>query len=318
MVVLITGCQGLLGQKLLQYQPNWAYTIGVDLHGPGTGFYRPDAYQCLDITDREATRRLVESGNVDWIINTAAFTNVDACERDREACWRVNVEAVGFLAAAAKGIGARLLQLSTDYVFDGSSGPYGEEDEPAPLGVYGRSKLASERVLQDDGVEFLIVRTNVLYGHVPGVRPNFVHWVLDKLGSGAPFQVVSDQVGNPTLADDLAVAIWTLVAAEARGVYHLGGPDFVDRRTFAQAVAEVFGFSAEAIGAICTSELGQLAPRPLQSGLRWDKARKRFSIEMRGIRDGLTLMREHLGYDPLGTRRRTDANGARAGSRIGC
>jgi dTDP-4-dehydrorhamnose reductase len=295
MIAMVTGCCGLLGRKLLQYRPSWVYAVGVDVQEPDAPLLASACeYQHLDVTHADAIREALEKRSVDWVVNTAAFTNVDACETRREDCWQINVLAVKALAEVARTTGTRVLQVSSDYVFDGTAGPYAEDDEPAPLGFYGRSKLASEVVLRETGAEYVIVRTNVLYGHAPGVRPNFVHWVLQQLERGVPFRVVSDQVGNPTLADDLAQAIWTLVASEARGTYHLGGSDLLDRRTFALAVAEVFGFPQDLIGEISTAELRQAAPRPLRSGLLWEKARQRFGIRMRGVREGLQLLRAQM------------------------
>ncbi len=298
MKVLLTGANGLLGQKVLQLAPKWAYVIATDLQEGPVGRTGDFPYRRLDITDASDVRGTVERTLPDWIINTAAYTNVDGCEDQRDLCWRVNVDGVANLCAGARSTGARILHISTDYVFDGAAGPYREEDRPNAAGYYGKSKLESERVVEKSAGEFVIVRTNVLYGQAEGVRPNFVHWVLGKLQAGEPFKVVTDQVGNPTLADDLAEALWTLAAAEARGVYHLGGADFLDRRSFAVAIAEVFGHSPALIGQIATADLGQKAPRPLRSGLIWDKARRRYGIRMKGVREGLAVMRAQLQNAP--------------------
>lgn len=294
MKVLITGINGLLGQKMVQHTPHWAKVIGVDIHEQAKGYARRAPYFQLDICDFEGLRDIVEREQLDWIVNTAAFTHVDGCERQREDCWRVNVEGVRTLCRAAAPSGVRLAHVSTDYVFDGLAGPYSEEDRPAPLGYYGQTKLESEKVLADAGVDYVIVRTNVLYGHAPEVRPNFVHWVLAKLCSGEPFRVVTDQVGNPTLADDLACAIWTLIAAEARGIYHASGSDFVNRYTFAVTAAEIFGHDPSQIGTATTAELGQTAPRPLKSGLLCDKLSRRYGVRLRGVREGLEAMKAEM------------------------
>ncbi len=291
---MITGCNGLLGQKLVALAPEGVALFSSDVTHAPVGQAGQAAYERLDITDEQSVLTLFRRLKPDWIINTAAYTNVDGCEDEPELCRRVNVEGASNLAKAAREIGGNLLHISSDYVFDGKAGPYRETDKPNPLGAYGRTKYDSEKVIEGSGCHYLIIRTNVLYGVAPKTRPNFVHWVLDKLREGNPFSVVTDQIGNPTLADDLAHALWQLVERNASGLYHLGGADFLSRYAFAHEIATVFGFDPEIIQETTTDRIRQRAPRPLRSGLLWDKCREEHGVQMRGVREGLQEFKRQL------------------------
>jgi len=204
--LLVTGSRGQLGRALLAV----ASRRGIPAAGHDV--------DTLDITDREAVGALVASLRPGVIVNCAAFTAVDACEEREEEAHRVNAEAVGHLAGAADAVGALLVQISTDYVFSGKdSRPVREEDPPAPLGAYGRTKLEGERRAALSA-EHLIVRTAWLFGHGGN---NFVEAILRQVEAGrTELAVVADQTGCPTLADDLAEAILDLVERGARGVVH--------------------------------------------------------------------------------------------------
>lgn len=285
--VLITGANGLLGQALVQtFLPDYevlALDLGTSSKLPFDGFL----FKGGDINDRDGLRDLVKDFVPNFIINAAAYTNVDASETEREVCWRANVTGVENLAYAAQKVGARLLHVSTDYVFDGKSGPYKEDDTPNPLGFYARSKLASENVLIASKVNFVIARTMVLYGTGYDIRPNFVIWVIQQLREGKPIQVVDDQWGNPTLASELAAAMRVLVESGRTGIYHLSGSEIIDRFSFAQHIAEIFGLDKKLITPVKTADFKQPAPRPLKSGFIIDKAKKELGIRMSDVRGGL-------------------------------
>ncbi len=294
MRALITGCNGLLGQKLVALAPSEVDVFGSDLSEQPVGPIRETRYVRLDITAEREVSQILHDLRPTWIINTAAYTNVDGCEEQQDLCRAVNVDGASNLAKVTREIGGNLLHISSDYVFDGKAGPYRETDKPNPLGVYGRTKYESEKAIEGSGCRYLIIRTNVLYGVARQTRPNFVHWVLEKLEEGQPFSVVTDQVGNPTLADDLAAALWHLVERSATGLYHLGGADFVSRYAFARETAVVFGFDPELIQPTTTDRIRQKAPRPLRSGLLWDKCRLEHGVHMRGVREGLHTFRRQL------------------------
>jgi dTDP-4-dehydrorhamnose reductase len=223
------------------------------------------------------------------------MTDVDGCERDPAGAWQANVVAAEAVARGCRDSGSHLVHLSTEYVFDGRCGPYGEEDPVHPLSVYGRTKLESELVVRQLCPQALIARTTVLYGQAPSVRPNFVTWLLSELQDGRVVRVVDDQIGSPTLADNLAEMCYALACRRATGVYNTVGADCLDRHAFARLVAEVFGLDPALLQPVSTASLHQAAPRPLRAGLRMDKLRRDFpDVPVLGARAGLEALRRQL------------------------
>jgi dTDP-4-dehydrorhamnose reductase len=291
--LIITGVNGLLGQKLLE-QAHSNYTVlGIDLHDEPFNKKIKFEYRKLDITKRRAVRDVMVSFKPHYLVNTAAMTDVDGCETQKEQCWKINVEAVENLIQAVRRTGTKIIQLSSDYVFDGNDGPYSETDIPQPLGYYGKSKLASENLLIASGLEHAIVRTMVLYGDGIEIRPNFVTWLIEKLKLGKSVTIVTDQLGNPTLADDLARAILKIIEHNKWDLYHISGSELIDRYSFALKIADVFKLDKNLITPITTPELSQPAPRPLKSGFIIDKARTKLGIEMSNIEEGLKAIKKH-------------------------
>jgi dTDP-4-dehydrorhamnose reductase len=296
MRVLITGCHGLLGQKVLKvFLKSTSAEILATAKEPKTfldlkGF----DYTMLDITNRSDVKNLVVYFNPDVIVNTAAYTNVDGCELNRELAWRVNVEGVRNLVHSARRVDAKLIHISTDYIFDGKNGPYDENAIPNPINYYGRTKLASENEIKIGGIRFAILRTNVLYGVGKNVKSNFALWLYNKLSSGEKIKVVTDQIGNPTYVDDLAFAILKVVEFDKEGIYNVGGRDFVSRYDFALKLAEIFSFDHELIIPVKTSELNQVAPRPLKSGLVTLKAEAELGLKPYGVEDGIRQFKFEL------------------------
>lgn len=297
--VLITGANGLLGQKLVlalfphfevlatARQPRWY---------PADTLPRDDAvaYRQLDITHLQQCREVIDDFCPDVIVNAAAYTHVDACEEEKELCWQVNVKGVEHLARVARKHMSLVVQLSTDYIFDGTAGPYGETDRPRPLGYYGKAKLAAENAVRVAGIPYAIVRTNVLYGIGERVKTNFFLWVYNSLKAGQSIRVVTDQYNNPVLAEDLAEGIRLLIAQSGYGVYHMAGEDYLNRYEFARAVARVFEFDEWRVQPITTAELKQKAPRPMKGGLRIDKAKADLGYQPRSITQALKFLKSRL------------------------
>jgi len=294
--VLITGSNGLLGQKVVELlSQSRAYALRLVSSQEDSVFPADTApYTRVDITDRKQVSKVIEEFQPEVIVNTAALTNVDACETNREGAWKVNVHGVENLVHAGKLAGSHIVQLSTDYVFDGKGGPYAEDDRPNPLSYYGRTKLASENLLRTSDISHTIVRTMVLYGSARKVKPNFALWLVGELKAGRPVKVVSDQVGNPTLVDDLAFAVAKVVELKKSGVYHVSGPDIVSRLEFARELARIFQLDASLITPQPTSALKQPAPRPLKSGFIILKAQVDLNITMSGVESGLLILRNQL------------------------
>ena len=294
--ILITGSNGLLGQKvaeLLSRSTN--YNLLLTSKQEQSVFADETLpYRQLDVSDKHEVRKVVDEIEPDIIVNTAAMTNVDKCETERDAAWHANVVTVENLVYSAKLVGAHLIHFSTDYVFDGKSGPYDELARPNPLGYYGRTKLASENVLKTSGIPHTIVRTMILYGIGFGVKMNFALWVLRELSEGRAVRVVDDQFGNPTLADDLAYAVIKIIELERTGLYHIAGTEIASRHEFARMLAEVFEFDQRMVVPIKTSSLKQPAPRPLKSGFITLKAATDLGIKTSDMRHGLTVLRQQL------------------------
>jgi len=290
--LLITGVNGLLGQKVLEQASPKFSILGIDLHDEPFIKKIKFEYQKLDLTNRQAVKAIISSYSPDYLINTAAMTDVDGCEIQKEKCWKINVEAVENIVYAARKTGTKLVHLSSDYIFDGKNGPYSEKSAPKPLGYYGKSKLASENILISSESEYAIVRTMVLYGSGIQVRPNFVSWLIEKLKQGDKVTVVTDQFGNPTLADDLAMAIIKIIERNKWDIYHISGSELIDRYNFALKIADIFKLNSNLIASITTSELKQPALRPLKSGFIIDKARTDLGIEMFNVEEGLKVLKK--------------------------
>lgn len=291
---LIVGANGLLGQNLAKVFANDYETLAVaaqtEPRAPMTGV----AYQCCDVTARAEIKKLVKSFIPNCIINAAAFTDVDGSETKREECWRVNATAVGYLAEAAKSVDARLVHVSTDYVFDGTAAPYHEESRPQPLGYYGKAKLSGENALTTSGANYAIGRTMVLYGSGKNIRLNFVTWLLGQLRADKEVRIVNDQFGNPTLASELALALRKLAESKHNGVYHLSGAETISRYAFALQVARVFALNEKLIHPVTTAEFKQAAKRPMNSGFDISKAQRELGVSMSNVVEGLRKFKEEL------------------------
>ena len=283
--VLITGCNGLLGQKLVRYAPAGSQVLGVDLQEQSTAAVGD--YRSVDLSQTGAAAEVIRLWQPAWVLNAAAFTDVDGAEIMREQCYRVNVTLVENIIRACAETGAKMVHVSTDYVFDGRNGPYREEDPPHPIGYYGATKLAGEQALQSSTIHYAIARTMVLYGQGVRVRPNFVTWLVATLAQGRAVRIVNDQFGNTTLADELAEGIWQMVLRQSRGIYHIAGREIVDRYTFALKIAQVFGLDAALIEPVATAQLQQRAPRPMQSGLVVQKALNELELSLSDVESGL-------------------------------
>lgn len=290
--LIITGVNGLLGQKLCEQAQSKYDILGIDLQDEPFTRKMKFEYHKLDLTIRKSVKDLILSYHPQYLAHTAAMTDVDGCEAQKELCWKTNVEAVENIAYAARKTGTKIVHLSSDYVFNGNNGPYVETDLPSPLGYYGKSKLASENILIAMEVEHATVRTMVLYGSGANIRPNFVTWLVEKLKKGEPVKIVTDQYGNPTLADDLAHAIIQIIERNKWDLYHISGSEIIDRYHYALKIADIFKLNKSLITSITTPELHQMAPRPLKSGFILEKAETDLGVTMSNVEEGLKLMRK--------------------------
>lgn len=260
--ILVIGATGFLGRGLTESGSEMVPAAREP--EDTTGWVR------VDLEDSPTVERALDEVDPAWVVNTAAVTSVDGCEKDPALARRIHVDAVSKLAQACGERRIRLLQLSTNYVFDGEAGPYGEEDEAHPLSVYGRTKLEGEAVALSE-CEACVVRTAVLFGFQSGVRPNFVTWALSALQEGESIQVVTDEWANPTWLPDLVTSIRGLTEKGATGVVHVAGRDYLTRYEMVEALCDVFGLRSDLVKPVRSADLGQAARRPLRAGLRTDR-----------------------------------------------
>jgi len=294
--ILVTGANGLLGQKITDIfsRESEHELVLTDLQ-PSAEAPKSYEYFQQDITKKDELKESFRKYNPEVVINTAAYTNVDGCEADRELCWRINVDAVKNLIIASKMVSAKLIHFTSDYVFDGKNGNYDENSTPNPKGFYGRAKLASENALIASGVKYAIVRTQILYGTGKNVRPNFALWLIEKLRKNEPVKIVEDQLGQPTVVDDVAFAVLQIVDRDCTGIYHVCGSEFLSRYKFALKLADIFEFDKNLITPVKTSELNQAAERPMNTSFITLKAESELGIKPLNVTDGLYFLKQQLG-----------------------
>lgn len=284
MRILITGASGLVGYRATQLLCATHTIIPTANEIPEyLVSYRA---QVMDITDAEAVRRTISTNRPDVVLHCAAHTVVDRCETEPALAQQLNVEGTRNVAGACRAFGAKLVYLSTDYVFDGRDGPYAEDATPHPLSVYGNTKLAGEEVVRELPTA-LIVRTTVVYGIHP-TRKSFPVWLAEELHAGRAAHIVDDQWSTPTFADQLVQAIAFLLERNAVGVWNVGDATYCNRYDFAVQIATLFGLDASRIIRTSTAALRQAAVRPLRGGLRMDKLRAAGFP----LRDSATCLRE--------------------------
>ncbi len=297
--VLITGVNGLLGQKLVHLldkdeQYNVLATARGESRLPSGSAVE---YSSLDVTDEKSVKALIHSYNPDVVIHTAAMTNVDACEDEEQACDLLNVQSVRFIAEALAGSSAQIIHISTDFIFDGLNGPYDEDAEANALSVYGQSKLDSEKVLEQSGVHYCILRTILVYGILPDLsRSNFILWSKSNLEKNKSINVVDDQFRSPTLAEDLAMACKLAMDKKAQGVFNVSGPETFSILELVKMVADHWKLDQSLIGTVTTAELGQKAHRPARTGFILDKAIAELSFKPTSFKVSLDLIEQQLNH----------------------
>jgi len=298
--ILITGSNGLLGQKIvLNLINNNAYEIIATSLGENrlpleTGY----TYEMLDITHQDEIAAAVAKHLPDAIIHTAAMTNVDACESQKEACWAQNVMSVEYFVKHISGITNKKIQfihLSTDFIFDGENGPYKESDKPNPLSYYALSKNESEKILIESSIHWCILRTCLVYGIVHRMsRSNIVLWAKDALTKGNPINVVDDQFRSPTLAEDLAQGCILAAQKSAHGIYHISGKDTMSILDLVYKVAAFWNLDTACVKPIKSNTLNQAAKRPPRTGFILDKANRELNYQPHSFEEGLGILDQQL------------------------
>ena len=247
----------------------------------------------LDLTDSAATEQLIAEVEPDWVVCPAGLTHVDHCEDHPDEAMAVNRDAPAAAARVAAKCGAGFVYFSTEYVFDGTAGPYAEGDPTNPLSVYWRSKLEGERRAVEENPRTVVIRTTVVYGPEPQGK-NFVYQMLRRARRGEIIRAPRDQISSPTYNVDLASATVELIERDFRGVLHVAGSAVLDRYAFAQQVCAVFGLDQGLVEPVETAALGQRARHPLRAGLAIDRARGLLRTPLRSPREALDDMRQAL------------------------
>lgn len=302
---LITGSNGLLGQKLVHaLLKRKDVQVIATSYGPNR-LLKTDGYiyESLDITQKSEVETVFKKFLPDVVINTAAMTNVDACELKREECWQLNVTAVQNIVDVieqmgkqANGISAHLIHLSTDFIFDGEKGSqYTETDVPNPLSYYALSKFESEKVLEKSNIKWAIARTIIVYGIVDNMsRSNIVLWAKDALTKGQKINVVDDQFRSPTLAEDLADGCILIADKDATGIYHLSGKETMSILELVYKVADFWKLERSLITPSKSNTLNQAAKRPPFTGFVIDKAKRDLGYNPHSFMAGLEMLDKQL------------------------
>ncbi len=296
MKILITGANGLLGQKLTELlDDDRSVAVVATARKPLTLSLQRTRFEALDITNRKAVDSVMSAVKPDVVINTAAMTQVDLCETEREACWQSNVSAVEHLIAACRTNDSHLIHVSTDFIFDGTSGPLDENGVPNPLSYYGSSKLAAEEAIRASDIRWAILRTVLVFGITHDMsRSNIVLWVKKSLEDGKTIQVVNDQWRTPTLAEDLAEGCALAAKQKATGIFNISGYEMMTPYDIAIRTAEYFGLNKDLIKATDSTKFKQPAQRPLRTGFIIDKARKQLGYNPHTFDEGLKILAGQL------------------------
>jgi dTDP-4-dehydrorhamnose reductase len=295
--ILITGAEGQLG-KALQIGLTDKFNILSTTRQPTQLAKNQRNVQKLDITDNENISSILKYFKPDIIINCAAYTNVDGSEINKELAHQVNVEGLQNLIQLSD-INTYLIQISSDYVFDGANGPYSEDEHTFPVNYYGKTKLEAENILRGTRRKWAIFRPNVLYSSDLFCNGNFFAWVYQSLLKKQSISVVTDQISNPTLTQNFVNCIFQCIIMDYEGILHIGSDDYISRYEFALEIANVFDLDSNLITKIDTKSLSNtvksyIAERPLHSGLIIDKIEKELNISTHSTNYNLKLLRNEL------------------------
>ena len=295
--ILITGSNGLLGQKLINrlIDEKDYYIIatgkGENRH-PLKGSF---LYDELDVTVHEHVIKTMQRHQPDFVVHTAAMTNVDACENDKAGCIALNITATENLVQACSLLKSHFIHLSTDFIFSGTHAMYKEEEKPDPLSYYGWSKWESEKIVMQLTDKYTIVRTILVYGVVADMsRSNIVLWAKNALEKNLPISVVDDQFRTPTFAEDLSDAIFNIIEKKAMGIYHIAGPQLMSIKELVERVADFFQYPKNNINAVKSDTLNQPAKRPPVTGLDISKAKKDLGYHPHTFEEGLEIIKQQI------------------------
>lgn len=295
--ILVTGSNGLLGQKITD-----AIIAGKQFNLVATSkglnrFLSTEGYLYaeMDILNPLQVRAVIQRYKPDAIIHTAALTNVDKCEVEKELAQQLNVAAVSTLTSLCEEFNIQLIHLSTDFIFDGEHGPYNELDAPNPLSYYGQTKLQAEEIIKNSPCKWAILRTILVYGIISDKnRSNIVLWAKSGLEKGVPINVVNDQWRTPTLADDLADCCLLAVEKDAYGVYNASGKDMMSIAELVYRVADYWNLDKTLVREVSSDAIPYAAKRPVRTGFILDKAINELGYAPHTFEEGLVIVKRQL------------------------
>ncbi|MEM3399506.1 MAG: dTDP-4-dehydrorhamnose reductase [Candidatus Micrarchaeia archaeon] len=294
-MMLVVGGSGLLGSRVALLARENGFEMHATYFGNKPDFLPEEKMHRLDIREQEKTATLISKLEPEVVVHSAAMIGVDECEKEKEEAYAINVVGTQNVADACRKVDAKLIYVSTDYVFDGRKGNYVEEDEPNPINYYGKTKLEGERIVSklDD---YAIVRVSVLYGWpLRGQHDNFVSWAIKTMRNGGEVHALTDQRITPTFADNAAEAILTVVKKNANGIYHTTGSRCITRFEFANLIASVFNLEKRLIKPITFGRIGWVAERPKNNCLLTKKIEKELGFKMNTPEEGLIRMKNQEG-----------------------
>ena len=248
----------------------------------------------LDLTDCESLLKVISKRKPDAVIHTAAYTDVDGCEINRDLAWKVNAEATKHIAMASTKVGAHVTYVSTDYVFDGEKGLYSEEDQPNPISHYGYTKLKGEESIREHSKEWCITRASVIYGWGPKHKLNFATWLINNLNQGKEVKILTDQYVSPTLNTNLAEMLLEIAERKIAGSLHTAGATRISRHEFALKLAEVFNLNMGLVKPAKMDEMPWKAKRPRDSSLNVSKALALLNQKPLKLNQALEMMKREL------------------------
>ncbi len=290
--LLITGASGFLGGCLARRASSCWKTYAA-YHTAPIDDERADATLRLDVTDREEVKRAIHEAAPDVVVHAAAVTDSNYCAENREEAWAINVKGTENMAVAAEEIGARLIYLSTDLVFDGEGRFYTEEDAPRPVCYYGKTKLEGEKAVSSSCSDYRIVRTALIYGSSSNSSRCFTEIMMENLKKGKDLTLFTDEYRTPVYIGSVCDILLELAERETpAGVFHAAGPERMSRFDFGVKLVEVFGFGKERLIPVSVNDFPFKDKRPKDCSMRSDKIRGALKTKIWGLERGLTEMKQ--------------------------
>jgi len=287
MKIIVIGGSGLLGHKLVDYFKKEDYKVYATYY---SNLIEKPNYFNLNITKKNECKKLLNKIKPDVIINCSAYTDVDGCEKNKKIAYSVNAIGTKNLAEYSEKISAKLIYISTDYVFDGKKGLYKEDDIVNPVNYYGTTKLDGESFVRDTCNDFIIARTSVIFGFK---KNNFALWCINNLKNKKNINIVTDQFISPTLNTDLSEQLISLIKKNAKGLFHTTGGERISRYDFTTKLSEVFNYDNNLINPIKMNDINWVAKRPIDSSLDVSKVSK-FKKPYK-VHEALELLRRDMG-----------------------